>query len=84
MHTELERNRILKIGGSEKCDVVLRGYKNIKDHHATILESKGNLIIKNHGTDSIMKVNDDEKDEHVLKYEDVIALGSAKLYFRSR
>ncbi len=76
--------RVLKIGNSDICDVVLSNYLDIDDHHITITETKGKLSITKMESNSKMIINDEDKDNHILKYEDVIKLGSAKLYFKSR
>lgn len=75
--------RVTKIGSSECCDINLTDYDGLEDNHITIIEKNGELYVtKSLGSYSLI-INDQKVDSHILKYEDVIKLGSLKLFFKS-
>ncbi|PKL35943.1 MAG: phosphopeptide-binding protein [Spirochaetae bacterium HGW-Spirochaetae-1] len=71
----------IRIGALEKNDIRLEGYHNISDNHALVSIKKDDVFIAKAGDGSIL-VNDDPVNEHMLKYEDVIKIGSAKLLYQ--
>jgi hypothetical protein len=71
----------LRIGASEKNDIKLEGYHNISDRHALVSVKKDDVYISRI-EDGKLVVNDDPVNEHMLKYEDVIKIGSAKLLYQ--
>lgn len=78
----LINQRKMKIGNSDKNDIVLSGYDNISDLHAELRFMKNEVVIKNHDKKNPVLVNEDKINEHQLKLEDVIKIGSAKLLFK--
>jgi len=72
----------MKIGISEKNDIVLSGYSKISDQHAELLVKKNEVIIKNLDSKTPVTINEDKIKEHLLKLEDVIKIGSAKFIFK--
>jgi hypothetical protein len=71
----------LRIGALAKNDIKLEGYLNISDSHALVSVKKDDVFISR-VEDGRILVNDDPVDEHMLKYEDVIKIGSAKLLYQ--
>lgn len=72
----------MKIGGTEKNDIVLSGYSNVADLHAEIKIKGDDVFITNCDEKNPANVNDDKIKEHLLKLEDVIQIGTAKLIFK--
>ncbi|MFP4376818.1 MAG: FHA domain-containing protein [Spirochaetales bacterium] len=76
--------RRLSIGTESGSDVYLGEYVRVKPHHATLRESQGELFLHPE-EERMVKVNDERvtKDEpKLLKYEDVLQIGNAKMLFR--
>lgn len=74
--------RKMRIGVSKKNDIVLEEYTKIADIHAELKYKKDELIIKTIDTKKPVIVNDDKIKEHHLKFEDVIQIGTAKLFYK--
>lgn len=74
----------LKIGSGNKCDIVIPNYNNLKELHATIVEEKGEIVIKSISPDTKLIVNDKSVDKQILKYEDVIKLGDVKMFYKHK
>ncbi len=74
--------RRLWIGGSDRSDIILEGYKGVSERHAQLGLKQGELLLEPAGSDTYVFVNDDPVTGRLLKYEDVIRIGSAKLFFR--
>ena len=74
--------RRLWIGGSDRSDIILEGYKGVSERHAQLRLKQGELLLEPAGSDTYVFVNDDPVTGRLLKYEDVIRIGSAKLFFR--
>jgi hypothetical protein len=77
----LVNQRKIRIGASEKNDIMLEGYHNISGCHALVSVIKDDVYISP-VENSALSVNDDAAKEHLLKYEDVIKIGSAKLLYQ--
>ncbi len=73
--------RKTKIGSSAKMDILLSEYKDIAEDHAQISRKKDNAVIKCSTPESRVLVNEAKIDEHTLKFEDVVQIGSAKFLF---
>ena len=71
----------LRIGALEKNDIKLEGYHDVSDCHALVSVKKDDVFISP-VADGRLLVNDDPVNEHMLKYEDVIKIGSAKLLYQ--
>lgn len=74
----------LKIGSGNKCDIAIPNYSNIEDLHATIVEEKGEIVIKSTSPQAKLIVNDKSVDKQILKYEDVIKLGDVKMFYKHK
>jgi hypothetical protein len=74
--------RRLSIGASPKCDVALSNYKNIASRHARITVEGRDLYIVPEDKGTTVKVNDKSVTRVMVKNEDVIQVGSAKLIYR--
>lgn len=72
----------LKIGSSNKSNIVLSAYSNVSDLHAEVEIKRDEVIIKNRNKKEPVIVNDEKINEHILKIEDVIRIGSAKLLYK--
>jgi len=68
-----------KIGASIKANIPLGDYGGVKVNHAALISNKNAVIIQE-AKGSIL-VNDTPVTKHKLKYEDVIQIGEAKLYY---
>jgi hypothetical protein len=69
------------VGGAPTNDIILTGYRNVADHHARIWAEGGELQIA--PADGSQVVVNDEPVKHTrLRYEDVIKIGTAKLFYR--
>lgn len=77
----LNQRRIL-IGGNDSSDIILSGYRGVADRHARVRLKDGELYIEPVDPEKPVYVNDDRVTSRMLKYEDVIKIGSAKLFFR--
>ncbi len=77
----LNQRRIV-IGASPRSDVVLNDYLDIAERHARITVDRRDLFIEPSGKGALVKVNDILVSRVMLKNEDVIQVGSAKLIYR--
>ncbi len=69
------------LGSGRQADIVLQGYKNIEVKHAELLyRDRRMFLLPVEEAKTI--INDEKTRERELKYEDVIQLGSCKLYYR--
>lgn len=73
--------RSTKIGTSPRSDIYLNGYFNVNDRHAEIQAKRGKLFLKNRLANKSVKVNEDAVEEQILRFEDVVQIGSAKFLF---
>ena len=70
-----------RVGAGSDNDIVLTSYRNVADTHARIWTEGGELrIAAAEGSDLV--VNDEKTAESRLRYEDVIKIGTAKLFYR--
>ncbi|ADN01656.1 FHA domain-containing protein [Spirochaeta thermophila] len=70
----------MSIGADPKCDIVLKGYGEVRPVHAWIMMRKGKVVVRREG-DASLRVNDRTVEEAQLRREDVIAFGKAKLIY---
>ncbi|MBU2514826.1 FHA domain-containing protein [bacterium] len=73
--------RKIKIGSSAKMDIQLSGYRDIAENHALLMRKRDEVTIKCSDVKSRVLVNEMKIDEHVLRFEDVVQIGSAKFLF---
>lgn len=73
-----------RVGLGGKAEIELTDYKNIQELEALFRIKKDAIYLEKLGKDSLLKVNDREVEEHRLKLEDVIQVGSAKFLFLYR
>lgn len=77
--------RRLSFGASDDCDVVLTDYEGLSPHHFSLVARAGELHLLVH--DGTVRWNDEPRlsdagmSESPLKFEDVLAAGSAKFLF---
>ena len=76
----VNQNR-MRIGQSRRAEIRLNGYRQVADLHAQ-LRAKGQDLTVRRREDNPVLVNDREVEEHTFKYEDILKVGSAKLYYR--
>lgn len=74
-------NKLTKIGSSGHSDIQLKDYTGIADCHAEIYIRENKILIANKDSKSPVIVNEYRIKEHLLKYEDIIHIGTAKLLF---
>ena len=77
----LNQRRIL-IGGTDSSDIILNGYRGVAERHAQVRLHNRELYIEPLDEQKPVYVNDDRVTSQMLKYEDVIRIGTAKLFFR--
>lgn len=74
----------LRVGRGKGNDIVLNTYEDVKHRHALFRLKKEGLWIEGSNGENDVLVNDIQiSGPKLLKYEDCIRLGSAKLYFRA-
>ncbi len=79
----LINQRRTRIGSSARADIALAGYEGLAERHAEVRLRKGEAVLAAVERGQPVLVNDRPvEEEHVLKYEDVVKVGSAKLFFR--
>lgn len=77
--------RSIRIGAWRGSDVFLPGYSRVAERHAEVREIKGQLTLVALSADHPTKVNDTQvapESQHMLKFDDVIQIGTAKFLFR--
>jgi hypothetical protein len=72
----------IRIGRSRRNQITLDPYENLADRQAQIRFRKGEAVLTNLEPKYPVLVNDQPVTEHRLKYEDVLKIGSAKLFYR--
>ena len=74
--------RKLVLGTGAKSDILLTGYRDVAGDLAQLqVQGRELSIISLTKTPSVL-VNDEPVEQRILKYEDVIKIGSAKLYYK--
>lgn len=73
--------RKTRLGTSNRADIKLVPYTDVKDLHAELRVIKGMVHLRSLADDDLVRVNDDPIKEIQLKYEDVIRVGKAKMIF---
>lgn len=76
----INQNR-MRIGRSRRAEIRLDGYRNVSDVHAQLRAHGHDLTVRRRENNGI-QINDRDVDEHTFKYEDILKIGSAKLYYR--
>ncbi len=76
----------LSVGSDHKNDIVLDGYSQVMPKHARFRVSGKDVYVQHVDVKEEPKIYVNErpvKAEQLLKYEDVIQIGSAKLFFKT-
>ncbi|MFW6181214.1 MAG: FHA domain-containing protein [Spirochaetota bacterium] len=76
--------KVTVIGGSDRTEVTLPGYRNVADEHAVITRRGGSFLLTDAGTRKATYVNDRSVDRAELKDGDVIRVGDAQFQFREK
>lgn len=70
-----------QVGSGSRSDVMIPDYDGVQDTHVSILRRREEIILES-GPAGKTKVNDQSLEgSHVLKYNDVIQIGSLKLLY---
>jgi hypothetical protein len=77
----LNQNRV-RIGSSKRNEITLGQYENLGERQAQIRVRRGEAVLTNLEPKFQISVNDRPVKEHRLKYEDVLKIGSAKLFYK--
>lgn len=77
----LNQRRIV-VGSADSSDIMLPGYKGVAERHAELRLRNRELYIGPLDEKTPVHVNDDRVTERILKFEDVIRIGAARLFFR--
>ena len=72
----------IRIGRARRNQITLEPYENLADRQVQIRFRKGEAVLTNLEPKYPVLVNDRTVTEHRLKYEDVLKIGSAKLFYR--
>lgn len=79
----LAQNR-LSLGTDARNDIVLTGYRGISGRHAEFFVKKKSVFLRPAESTKELLVNEQPvHGEHLLKYEDVIQAGTAKILFKT-
>jgi hypothetical protein len=70
----------IRIGRARRNQITLQPYENLADRQAQIRFRRGEAMLTNLEPKHPVLVNDQPVKEHRLKYEDVLKIGSAKLF----
>lgn len=74
----------LTIGSTPKNDIVLEGYAGVAPKHASFRIRGKDVYIEKEGEQGRVLVNEAPiRKSHLLKYEDVIQVGSAKIFYKT-
>ncbi|MFW5689892.1 MAG: FHA domain-containing protein [Spirochaetota bacterium] len=69
------------IGRALSDTISLSGYRDVEEHHARIIGSRHGLRLER-GAGPV-RINEEATDEVVLKYDDVIDVGSARFFLKT-
>ncbi len=72
----------VRIGRAKRNEITLEPYENLADRQVQIRFRKGEALLTNLEPKHPVLINDQPVTEHRLKYEDVLKIGSAKLFYR--
>lgn len=79
----LTQNKLV-LGTKARNDIVLAGYRSIGETHAEFLVKKKDVFVRSTDSKYELLVNEQPiHGEHLLKYEDVIKAGTAKILFKT-
>lgn len=70
----------MRIGSAPDCDILLADYRNVRPHHVRARVVRDDVYLTPEDGASLT-VNDEAVTEHKLKYEDVVKIGNAKLFY---
>ena len=73
----------MTVGTGARCDINLSGYRDVAEVHADIAAKRGEVILRRRESGHPLVVNEEKVEQQVLKFEDAIRIGSAKLYFQA-
>lgn len=73
--------KLTKIGVSGQSDIQLKDYTGVDNEHAEIYIRDDKIMIANLDSKSPVIINEYRIKEHLLKYEDIVHIGTAKLLF---
>jgi hypothetical protein len=71
----------IRIGRARRNQITLEPYEKLADRQAQIRFRRGEAVLTNLEPQNPVLVNDQPVKEHRLKYEDVLKIGSAKLFY---
>lgn len=77
----VNQNR-LRIGAGPRNAIDLSGYEGVSDRHVLVRVRRGQAQLVNLEPRLPVLVNDRPAQEQALKYEDVVRIGSARLFYR--
>jgi hypothetical protein len=74
----------MSVGSARSNDIVLEGYRGVEPRHVRFRVRGRDVYLADTSKQGKVLVNEEPvSDERLLKYEDVIQLGSAKLFFKT-
>lgn len=75
--------RKTRLGSASRCSLVLAGYAGVSDVHAELTAGREGVFLS--PVEGVVLVNEEKVPKRIeLKFEDVIQLGSARLYYLPR
>jgi hypothetical protein len=74
----------LSLGSAPRNDIVLEGYAGVAPRHASFRIRGEDVYIEKESDQGQVLVNEASiRKSHLLKYEDVIQVGSAKIFYKT-
>lgn len=77
----LINTRQLSVGKTHRDDIQLEGYRDVRPGHARLEVRGHDVTIRQRRRDGAVFANDDRIRDHILKSDDVIQIGTAKLLY---
>ncbi len=72
----------MRIGASRRADLALPGYEGVAAVHALLLTHREEVILRRAAKEHPLYVNEAPVQEQRLKFEDVLKVGAAKLFYK--
>jgi hypothetical protein len=73
----------MTVGSGARCHISLAGYRDVADVHADVAAKRGEVTLRQRDAAYPLLVNQEKVNQQILKFEDAIRIGSAKLYYQA-
>ena len=71
------------LGASVRDTISLPGYEDVRERHAIIVGNRDGLVLRSGAGGASLRVNEEPVEDTLLKYDDVIDVGSARFYLKT-